>query len=198
MIAAMKQALEALEDLGMKHFEQTGEVLYKDAFENLRTERRMRMTQYRNHVARDVLLSPKYAIHVQAMTREDLYGKGEIAEELTWRDIQIASLTHQLAEDQATIKELREALNDLCLMHEAQVFVKKPWDDAFATARTLVDKTAAADYTALNEALAAECERLAENVTVWIGRELVAHERQYLRAALREEAAAHRAKGEGA
>jgi len=29
---AMKLALEALEDLGMKHFESTGEVLYKDVF----------------------------------------------------------------------------------------------------------------------------------------------------------------------
>ena len=29
---ALKLALEALEDLGMKHFENTGEVLYKDTF----------------------------------------------------------------------------------------------------------------------------------------------------------------------
>ena len=29
---ALKLALEALEDLGMKHFESTGEVLYKDTF----------------------------------------------------------------------------------------------------------------------------------------------------------------------
>lgn len=29
---ALKLALEALEDLGMKHYESTGEVLYKDTF----------------------------------------------------------------------------------------------------------------------------------------------------------------------
>ena len=29
---ALKLALEALEDLGMKHFESTGEVLYKETF----------------------------------------------------------------------------------------------------------------------------------------------------------------------
>ncbi len=32
---ALKLALEALEDLGMKHFESTGEVLYKETFTTL-------------------------------------------------------------------------------------------------------------------------------------------------------------------
>ena len=31
----MRMALEALEDLGMKHFESTGEVLYKETFTTL-------------------------------------------------------------------------------------------------------------------------------------------------------------------
>lgn len=35
-IEAMKQWLEALEDLGMKHYENTGEVLYKETFTALR------------------------------------------------------------------------------------------------------------------------------------------------------------------
>jgi len=33
---AMKLALEALEDLGMKHFESTGEVLHKEVFDVLK------------------------------------------------------------------------------------------------------------------------------------------------------------------
>ena len=32
----LRQALEALEDLGMKHYENTGVVLYKDVFTDLR------------------------------------------------------------------------------------------------------------------------------------------------------------------
>lgn len=35
-IDTMKLALEALEDLGMKHYESTGEVLYKETFNALR------------------------------------------------------------------------------------------------------------------------------------------------------------------
>jgi hypothetical protein len=35
-IEAMKLALEALEDLGMKHFESTGEVLHKEVFDVLK------------------------------------------------------------------------------------------------------------------------------------------------------------------
>jgi hypothetical protein len=33
---ALKVALEALEDLGMKHYESTGEVLYKDTFTDIK------------------------------------------------------------------------------------------------------------------------------------------------------------------
>jgi hypothetical protein len=36
MIEVLKQALEALEDLGMKHHENTGEVLYKETYDHLR------------------------------------------------------------------------------------------------------------------------------------------------------------------
>lgn len=35
-IKAMQDALEALEDLGMKHHENTGEVLYKETYDHLR------------------------------------------------------------------------------------------------------------------------------------------------------------------
>jgi hypothetical protein len=34
---ALKLALEALEDLGMKHYESTGEVLYKETFTAIKT-----------------------------------------------------------------------------------------------------------------------------------------------------------------
>ena len=36
IVAVLRQALEALEDLGMKHYENTGVVLYKDVFIDLR------------------------------------------------------------------------------------------------------------------------------------------------------------------
>lgn len=48
--------------------------------------------RYREHNSREVLLNPLYGLHVQAMTAEDLYGKGEIAEELAWRDMEIERL----------------------------------------------------------------------------------------------------------
>lgn len=47
---------------------------------------------YRKHESRKVLLDQHYCLHVQAMTAEALHDKGEIAEELAWRDIQIEQL----------------------------------------------------------------------------------------------------------
>ena len=54
------------------------------------------MKRYRNHTPREVLLSPHYAKHVSAMTGEALHSKGEIAEELAWRDMQIEQLRSQV------------------------------------------------------------------------------------------------------
>ncbi len=53
--------------------------------------------EYRNHKPRDVLVSKHYGKHVSAMTAEDLHGKGEIAEELAARDIEIERLRAELA-----------------------------------------------------------------------------------------------------
>ena len=44
----------------------------------------------------EVLDSPHYAKHVSHMTSEGLHGKGAIATELAYRDMQIESLQSQL------------------------------------------------------------------------------------------------------
>lgn len=56
------------------------------------------MTVYVNHYAeRDpVALGQHFANHMDAMTREGLDGKFEIAEELAWRDWRIERLTDSL------------------------------------------------------------------------------------------------------
>lgn len=51
------------------------------------------MTLYRNHDPMPVLKSEHYGRHVAAMTREDLYSKGDIAEELALRDMEIERLS---------------------------------------------------------------------------------------------------------
>ena len=46
---ALKLALEALEDLGMKHFESTGEVLYKETFTAIKEALAHRSFDYKEH-----------------------------------------------------------------------------------------------------------------------------------------------------
>lgn len=50
------------------------------------------MAEYRNHDPLAVMKTEYYGRHVAAMTAEDLHGKGEIAEELAFRDMEIATL----------------------------------------------------------------------------------------------------------
>ena len=54
------------------------------------------MTKYRNHDALAVLESAQYGEHVHAMTSEALHDKGEIAEELAARDMEIARMRHRI------------------------------------------------------------------------------------------------------
>lgn len=62
--------------------------------------------EYRNHDVMKVLKSRHYSKHVSSMTKEDLNGKAEIAEELAWRDIQI----DEAADDNERLRaELAEA-----------------------------------------------------------------------------------------
>ena len=63
--------------------------------------------KYRNHNTRDVLLSQHYGEHVSAMTTEGLHGKGEIAQELAARDLEIARIRQR-------IECLRGALQSAC------------------------------------------------------------------------------------
>ena len=57
------------------------------------------MTKYRNHKhPMAVLRSPQYSQHVMAMTAEKLHDKGDIAEELAARDIEIAEYRELLRE----------------------------------------------------------------------------------------------------
>ena len=73
----------------------------------------MSKMRYREHESLTVLKNPLYGLHVQAMTIESLRNKGEIAEELAWRDMQIADLKDQLAAAQAVNEKLREALVEI-------------------------------------------------------------------------------------
>ena len=54
----------------------------------------------------DFCMEPEVFPHADHMTRENLYGKWEIAAELGWRDKQIADLTKRLAAAEARVKEL--------------------------------------------------------------------------------------------
>ncbi len=56
------------------------------------------MTKYRNHDRRKVLLSKQYGEHIYAMTSEELHDKGDIAEELAARDIEISEYRELLRE----------------------------------------------------------------------------------------------------
>ena len=63
------------------------------------------MSEYRNHNSTKVLCSQHYYKHVSAMTGEDLYSKGEIAEELAFRDMERDRL---VAENAEMIKALED------------------------------------------------------------------------------------------
>lgn len=54
------------------------------------------MSEYRKHNQLDVLVTSHYVKHVAAMTNEGLCGKGEIAEELAVRDMEIERLRTEL------------------------------------------------------------------------------------------------------
>lgn len=80
--------------------------------------------EYRNHTPRDVLLSPRYAKHISAMTGEDLHSKAEIAEELAWRDIQIdqlqAALSATVEQRDSLLEALKESLRALQIADETR------------------------------------------------------------------------------
>lgn len=117
------------------------------------------------------------------------------------------------AADQARIRELREAIpvtpeqiRDFIGPHFNYIDFKLDGEvpsiedtynlsahDLLSAFDRLLDRPA--NYSALNEALAAECEWLADNVTLLVGIHASPQERYRLRDSLRERAAAHRAKG---
>ena len=72
------------------------------------------MAEYRNHDPLAVMKTEYYGRHVAAMTAEDLYGKGEIAEELAFRDYDRARLELMFEAMCAESDRLRDVVTDLC------------------------------------------------------------------------------------
>ena len=70
------------------------------------------MSEYRNHNSTKVLCSQHYYKHVSAMTGEDLYSKGEIAEELAFRDMERDRLVAENAELIEVLEKLARLGNE--------------------------------------------------------------------------------------
>lgn len=70
------------------------------------------MTEYRNHTLKPWDMDDAgghYCRHVSAMTTENLHSKADIAEELAWRDMQLAKLRKRMTESESVEVRLRES-----------------------------------------------------------------------------------------
>jgi hypothetical protein len=83
----------------------------------------------------------EYMLHVNAMTEEDLFGKGEIAAQLAWRDVQLAAKDREIAELQRQLETWRAAEHAAISKGEA---IKGERDEALTKYEAAVSKYDAA------------------------------------------------------